>query len=103
MWWGNVLGLLFLGSLMGVGTTLLMQALGELFQDWYYERNRKMGPEEIRQMIVKDLDDALSSFWVNRVASRETIRLMKAQREYWQAVDATELSALLNLYNKEPQ
>lgn len=58
--------------------------------------------DDLRRAIVAGIDDALSRPVLSRFISAETARVMRAERDYWQHADATQLERLLSLYNREP-
>jgi hypothetical protein len=61
------------------------------------------GEETLRAQIVSGIDGTLDAPWiVRKFISADNLRLLKAQRTYWQSAGTAELRKLLDLLNQEP-
>lgn len=58
--------------------------------------------EDLRSHVVQATDSAMTMPIFMRFISAENLRLMKAQRAFWQNDGGQNLSKLLELFNKEP-
>jgi hypothetical protein len=57
--------------------------------------------ESLRRRIISGIDAALSRPILSRFLSEEDIRVLKAERDYWQHDDGTQLARLYELFRRE--
>lgn len=57
--------------------------------------------EELRKAILDGIDAILSAPLVSRFLSEDRIKVLKAQRNYWQQDQGNALAQLLYLYSQE--
>lgn len=55
-----------------------------------------MDTEELRVKIVDGLSEAMDNKWVRRFVSADRLKLMLAQKVYWQTAPTTELQDVLD-------
>lgn len=62
-----------------------------------------MDAEELRTDLIRDADKLTDSKVASLWAGRETVRRVKALRNYWQTAPAAELQRLAALLEQEPR